>query len=79
MPGSAIVINIGFIKVNSMTGSANFVVGDAFNPGTESTTKNFISGPFNTGDGCPMANPQTPIYYDPDIVDNSIPKQFTGT
>jgi hypothetical protein len=79
MPGSVIAINIGFIKINNMAGSANFVVGDAFSPGIESQTKNYTAGPFNTGDGNPMINPNTPFFNDPDIIDNSSPKQFTGT
>lgn len=79
MPGSLISFNIGFIKVNNMSGSSSFVVGDAVFPGTQSETKNFVTGAFNTGDAAPMNTPNTPFFYDPDLVDTSSLKQFTGT
>lgn len=77
MPGSIIVLNIGFIKVNNMTGSASFVVGDAFYNDVQSQVKNFTAGPFNTGDACPMNNPNAPFFNDPDVIDNSSPKTNT--
>ena len=77
MPGSIIILNIGAIKINNMTGSASFVVGDAFYADVQSSTKNFTSGPFNTGDACPKNNPNVPFFNDPDLIDNSTVKTNT--
>ncbi|MBZ4653189.1 MAG: Spore germination protein gerPA/gerPF [Peptococcaceae bacterium] len=79
MPGSLINFNIGFIKVNSMSGSSSFVVGDAVFPGTQSQTKNFTTGAFNTGDAAPINCPNIPFFNDPDVIDTSSPRQFTAT
>ena len=40
----ACIFNIGAIKVNNITGSGIFVVGDIISVGNESQTKNFTSG-----------------------------------
>ncbi|HBF40020.1 MAG TPA: spore germination protein [Firmicutes bacterium] len=77
MPCSVIILSIGVIKVNNMTGSASFVVGDAVFNDTQSQVKNFSAGPLNTGDACPMNNPNAPFFNDPDVFDTAAPR--TGT
>lgn len=70
-------LKIGVIKINNMSGSASFVVGDGVYSDVQSQTKNFTAGPFNAGDACPMNNPNAPFFNDPDVVDTSSPKTNT--
>ena len=76
MPGSKISLNIPTIKINNMM-SGRAHMGDAFFAAVQSQIKNVTSGPFNTGDACPMNNPNASFFNDPDVVDNSSPQTNT--
>lgn len=63
---------VGAIKVNSISGSGIFHIGDVMNINTQSTLKTFAgSGSFNTGDHLHVQNGYSvTLTNDSDLIDN---------
>ncbi|OLO29036.1 spore gernimation protein GerPA [Alkalihalophilus pseudofirmus] len=62
---------VGAIKVNSISSSGIFHIGDVFNISPSSQSKTFAgAGSFNTGDGLQVRNDYSVTQvYDADVVD----------
>ncbi|WP_209124642.1 spore germination protein [Alkalihalobacillus sp. BA299] len=65
---------VGAIKVNSISSSGIFHIGDVFNVSPNSTAKTFAgAGSFNTGDGLHVRSDYSVTQvYDADVVDQPI-------